>query len=126
MHTALRIPVAHGGGGALSVRHRMESCVAHGGTNFVAIMPHGAALRVLPRVCPTSPPVAGNLQGEELPVRGVDATGLDAVLRFFYSGEWPPSTRRPAAIADLLAAALLVPVLSPSLESAASPGEIAP
>ena len=30
---------------------------------------------------------SGNLQGEELPVRGVDALGLDAVLRFFYSGE---------------------------------------
>ncbi|GAX77190.1 hypothetical protein CEUSTIGMA_g4636.t1 [Chlamydomonas eustigma] len=29
----------------------------------------------------------GNLQGEELPVRGVDAAGLDAVLRFFYCGE---------------------------------------
>ena len=30
---------------------------------------------------------SGSLQGEELPVRGVDAIGLDAVLRFFYTGE---------------------------------------
>ncbi|KAG1660366.1 hypothetical protein FOA52_012659 [Chlamydomonas sp. UWO 241] len=28
----------------------------------------------------------GNLRGEELPVRGVDAVGLDTVLRFFYQG----------------------------------------
>eukprot|EP00197_Chlamydomonas_leiostraca_P003311 CAMPEP_0202873212 /NCGR_PEP_ID=MMETSP1391-20130828/22833_1 /ASSEMBLY_ACC=CAM_ASM_000867 /TAXON_ID=1034604 /ORGANISM="Chlamydomonas leiostraca, Strain SAG 11-49" /LENGTH=457 /DNA_ID=CAMNT_0049554397 /DNA_START=143 /DNA_END=1513 /DNA_ORIENTATION=- len=30
---------------------------------------------------------SGNLSGEELPVRGVDAEGLEAVLKFLYSGE---------------------------------------
>lgn len=53
----------------------------------------------------------GNLQGEELPVWGVDSDSLEAIIRFFYSGEC--LLRFPAAIGVLDAAIRLdVPVLA--------------
>ena len=54
-------------------------------------------------------------------MRGVDATGLDAVLRFFYSGEWPLRPHVPPCHhrCDLLVASGPLP----SLELLLSPGE---
>lgn len=58
----------------------------------------------------------GNLHGEELPVWGVDSDSLEAIIRFFYSGEC--LLRYPDAIGVLDAAIRLdVPVLAAAADS---------
>ena len=58
---------------------------------FADVLEQGRTFAVVLDCClefsSCSTPPLGSLNGEELPVRGVDPMGLESVLKFFYTGE---------------------------------------